>query len=71
MCGLLAGGRPIQTEEMHYGLQIKVLVLPAHPLLTTPEALKFVGPDAFGYKHVYTPSCPFVTTTPIPGEQKH
>ncbi len=46
---LPADGSPIATEEARYGLKVAVIVLPAHPLLRTPEALKIVGPAAFGY----------------------
>eukprot|EP00930_Biecheleria_cincta_P001929 TRINITY_DN103005_c0_g1_i1.p1 TRINITY_DN103005_c0_g1~~TRINITY_DN103005_c0_g1_i1.p1 ORF type:complete len:945 (-),score=169.53 TRINITY_DN103005_c0_g1_i1:107-2941(-) len=44
-----ATGRPLQTEEMRYSLQVSVLLLPASPLLRSPEALSVVGPRAFGY----------------------
>eukprot|EP00879_Flechtneria_rotunda_P002708 GHRR01002914.1.p2 GENE.GHRR01002914.1~~GHRR01002914.1.p2 ORF type:complete len:181 (-),score=92.17 GHRR01002914.1:1477-2019(-) len=44
-----SSGAAIGTEDIRYGLWLSVLVLPAHPLLRTPEALKVVGPAAFGY----------------------
>lgn len=51
-----AAGQPIATEEMRYGLRAAVVVLPAHPLLTTPEALAVVGPAAFGHAELaYAP----------------
>lgn len=51
-----AAGQPIATEEMRYGLRVAVVVLPAHPLLTTPQALAVVGPAAFGHAEVaYVP----------------
>ncbi len=40
---------PITTEMLRYGQRIAVLGLPAHALMRTPEALKVVGPAAFGY----------------------
>lgn len=62
-----AGGQPIQTEEMRYGLRIKVVVLPAHPLLISESALKVVGPAAFGYTDMYySPATHHVATSPIP-----
>ncbi|MBV8103178.1 MAG: DUF917 family protein, partial [Hyphomicrobiales bacterium] len=39
----------ITTETLHYGQQLATVALPAHPLMKTPEALKVVGPKAFGY----------------------
>ena len=43
---LHAGGAPLQTEDLRYGLRVSVLGIPAHPLLRTPEALAVVGPGA-------------------------
>jgi len=34
---------------IRYGLRVSVLRVPAPGLLTTPEALRTVGPAAFGY----------------------
>lgn len=42
-------GEPLTTEVLRYGQRIAVIGLPAHDLLKTPEALKVVGPKAFGY----------------------
>lgn len=42
-------GEPLTTEVLRYGQRLAVLGLPAHDLLKTPEALKVVGPAAFGY----------------------
>lgn len=42
-------GEPLTTEVLRYGFRVEVLVLPPPPVLTTPEALRFVGPRAFGY----------------------
>jgi len=48
-------GRPIQTEELRYGLLVSVAVLPAPELLTTPTALAVVGPRGFGYDLDFSP----------------
>ncbi len=48
-------GEPITTELLRYGFRVKVLAFPAPPLLRTPEALRVVGPRAFGYDLDYTP----------------
>ena len=45
----------IATENLRYGLHCYVMVLPAHELLKTKEALKVVGPKAFGYDIDYKP----------------
>ena len=45
-------GEPITTEVLRYGQQIATIALPAHDLLKTPEALKVVGPKAFGYPDI-------------------
>ena len=42
------GGKTARLEK-RYGQRIAVLGLPAHDLLKTPEAMKIVGPQAFGY----------------------
>ena len=54
-------GLPITTEVLRYGQRIAVLALPCDDLLRTPEALKVVGPAAFGY--------PEVTFTPMPSSK--
>jgi DUF917 family protein len=46
-------GEPLSTETVKYGCRISVLVLPAPESMTTPEALRYVGPNAFGYDHQY------------------
>jgi len=43
---------PITTEIVRYGLRVAVLGIPAHPMLTTPQALRVIGPAAFGYNDV-------------------
>ncbi len=45
----LDNGEPITTEMLRYGQRIAIIGLPAHDLLKTPQALKIVGPAAFGY----------------------
>lgn len=48
-------GTPITTEVVRYGLRVTVLGIPAPSQLTTPQALQYVGPQAFGYDIPYTP----------------
>ena len=49
-------GEPITTEMLRYGQQLAVIGIPAHDLMKTPEALKVVGPKAFGYPELeYVP----------------
>jgi hypothetical protein len=55
----LDGGEPIGTESLRYGLRVAVIGLPAARELKTPDALRVVGPAAFGY------DVPFV---PLPGD---
>mmetsp|Transcript_81746 Transcript_81746/g.198121 ORF Transcript_81746/g.198121 Transcript_81746/m.198121 type:complete len:201 (+) Transcript_81746:1-603(+) len=43
-------GRSIGTEELRYGLRVSVIGIPCNPLLTTEQALRVVGPQAFGYE---------------------
>ena len=50
---------PITTEIVRYGLRVVVLGIPAPEMLKTQEALRFIGPEAFGYDGV-----PYV---PLPG----
>ncbi|XP_035686666.1 uncharacterized protein LOC118422916 [Branchiostoma floridae] len=61
-------GTPIATEEQRYGLRVAVLVLPAPPLLCTPEALQVVGPQAFGYPEdvIYSPVGEYTCNKPVP-----
>ena len=52
----LETGEPITTEMLRYGQQLAVIGIPAHDLMKTPEALKVVGPGAFGYRELeYVP----------------
>ncbi|PRW56447.1 hydantoinase subunit beta [Chlorella sorokiniana] len=60
-------GQPIATEEMRYGLRAAVVGLPAHPLLTTTQALAVVGPAAFGHGEVaYVPLGRYAEPSSIP-----
>ena len=54
-------GLPITTEMLRYGQRVAVLALPCDDLLRTPEALKVVGPEAFGY--------PDIIFTPMPSSK--
>lgn len=49
-------GEPLTTEVVRYGFRVEVLVLPPSPVLTSQEALRFVGPRAFGYDLDYRPA---------------
>jgi DUF917 family protein len=51
----LDSGEPLTTEILRYGFRVEVLVLPPSPVLTTPAALRFVGPRAFGHDVDYRP----------------
>lgn len=43
---------PVLADDLRSGMQISVVAMPAPPLLTTEEALRRVGPQAFGYPPV-------------------
>jgi DUF917 family protein/N-methylhydantoinase A/oxoprolinase/acetone carboxylase beta subunit len=45
--------RPVATEEVRFGFRVFVLLLPVPSLLRTPEALRVVGPNAFGLETSY------------------
>jgi hypothetical protein len=47
---------PITTELVRFGFRVEVLLIPPSPRLTTPEALRWVGPRAFGYDVDWTPA---------------
>jgi DUF917 family protein len=42
-------GEAVGTEVLRYGQRVKVIALPAPPVLLTPRGLEHVGPRAFGY----------------------
>jgi DUF917 family protein len=48
-------GTPITTEVVRLGLRVSILGLPSTPLYHTPEALRVVGPRAFGYDLPFVP----------------
>lgn len=50
---------PVTTEVLRYGLRVAVLGIPAPEQLRTANALKYIGPEAFGYETG--------EVTPIPG----
>jgi DUF917 family protein len=56
-------GEPITTEQLRYGLRVTVLGIPCSDKLRTPQALKVVGPAAFGY-----PKISYVPMPKIPGQ---
>lgn len=56
-------GEPITTEQLRYGLRVTVLGIPCSDKLRTPQALKVVGPAAFGY-----PEVTFIPMTKVPGQ---
>ena len=59
--------QPIPTEEVRFGIRVAVVVMRVHPSMSTEQALKFVGPEAFGLpKDVqYEPLCDFVDRGPV------
>jgi DUF917 family protein len=46
-------GEPISTDALQTGHRVVVVSLTADPRLTTPHALAYVGPAAFGYQVGY------------------
>jgi DUF917 family protein len=48
-------GEPITTESLRYGFRVAVLGIPCDPRWRSPEGLKLVGPDYFGYGADYVP----------------
>ncbi|CAL1538242.1 unnamed protein product [Lymnaea stagnalis] len=61
---------PITTEEIKYGQRVAVLLLPSHHLLRTPQALRWVGPQAFHYGDdvQFQPFSHRRPTVPVPPE---
>ena len=60
-------GTPVSTDILRPGLRVTVLGLPASSLLTTPVALKSVGPGAFGYNIAHVPLRQPSVDTAVPG----
>lgn len=58
-------GRPIGTEEQRFGLRVAVLGIPCAPLLRRPEALRMMGPRAFGYDFDFVPFGTSVAAEPV------
>jgi len=50
-----ATGKPVSTEIVRYGLRVVVVGVPAPAALTTPGALRVVGPVAFRYNVPFRP----------------
>ncbi len=48
-------GDPVATERLRYGMRVVVLGVPGAAGIKTPAALKFVGPQAFGYDVEFQP----------------
>ena len=46
---------PITTEALRYGQRVKILSVSCPPIMRTPEALKFFGPQVFDIKEPFTP----------------
>ncbi len=53
LCTCMCTGDAITTELIRYGLRVGVVVFPASHMLKTEQALKFVGPAAFGFDIPY------------------
>ena len=49
-------GEAVGTETLRYGQRIRVIALPAPPILSTPQGLELVGPRAFNYDLDYRPA---------------
>lgn len=48
-------GRAITSEALRFGIEVAVVVIPSPTLWTTPEGLRLVGPQYFGYDTTYKP----------------
>lgn len=48
-------GEPVPVRDLRYGLRVVVFALPCPPLWRSPEALRLVGPRAFGLAVDYVP----------------
>jgi DUF917 family protein len=48
-------GTPVTTEVVRTGLRVSVIGLPSTPLYQSAEALRVVGPKAFGYDVPFVP----------------
>ncbi|MBI2216626.1 MAG: DUF917 domain-containing protein [Candidatus Rokubacteria bacterium] len=66
-------GEAVGTETLRYGQRVRVIALPAPPVLMTPKGLEHVGPRAFGYdlefRSVFSPEGGFSSdagSAPLP-----
>ncbi len=48
-------GEPIRTDLIRYGYRGKLIAMPAHKNMRTPEGIKTFGPRYFGFDVDYTP----------------
>ncbi|MEE2717188.1 MAG: DUF917 domain-containing protein [SAR324 cluster bacterium] len=48
-------GEPVTTESLRFGLRVVGLGIPSDPKWRTPEGLKLVGPQYFGYDTEFIP----------------
>lgn len=48
-------GEPIRTDLIRYGYRVKMIVMPAHENMRTPEGIETFGPRYFGFDEDYTP----------------
>lgn len=56
ICALDAdGGLPVTTEQLRFGLAVRLIGLPADPKWRSPGGLELVGPAYFGYDHPFRP----------------
>jgi hypothetical protein len=58
-------GEPVTTELLRYGTRVAVLAVPAPEQLKTENALKIVGPVAFGYDLPFQPLAGGVIGKPL------
>ncbi|KAL3860781.1 hypothetical protein ACJMK2_010851 [Sinanodonta woodiana] len=60
-------GYPIVTEDIRYGLRVTVIAMASSPMMTSEQALKFVGPQAFGFPEdvKYIPVSEYVEFGPV------
>lgn len=50
--------QPINAERLSFGQRVRVLAIGAPPHFTTQDALKVVGPEAFGFDFGFSPTFP-------------
>ncbi|NRQ39343.1 DUF917 domain-containing protein [Nonomuraea sp. NN258] len=51
-------GEVVQTDQVKYGLRVRVLRVPCDPVWHTPEGLRLAGPSAFGLTGLPAPARP-------------